>query len=148
MFLLLTSFIDPALQKYVNNFCLEAGKRNIQIKNSKIIDIKFPSFLEDSILKISKQKPDWSGLCLTNINDSSKFIFINATQFYYFDTVFRELLIFHELFHACFNLEHCELENSIMNEITSKTETKNYLKHRDQILDSLFYGIEKNNPTR
>jgi hypothetical protein len=77
-----------------------------------------------------------------NKRTNETFVFINPTIFYYSDETGREMLVFHELFHAYFKVPHSD-DEVIMKINISDAEAKHYLLNRKQTLDTLFNKIPR-----
>jgi hypothetical protein len=130
--------IDPALKPYVDRFEYECKIRGV-VLNRNIKCVKFPSFKEDSIMRIKDEKPQWIGVNITD-NNGNSYVFLNPTFWYYYDDDTRELNVFHELFHAYFNMPH--IPDAIMCGKLSITNVNEYKKNRKEILDRMFKYIK------
>ena len=132
-------FIDPAICSYVKEFNKEVEVRGFQISKN-ITCIKFPNHYEDSVFRFDHYNPSWSGVVVENINNKEKGVFFNAKVWYMSDETGKEMMVFHELFHAYFNIPHSDNE-VIMKACPTNAECIYYKNHKKEILDKIFKSI-------
>jgi hypothetical protein len=135
--------VEPVINQYVQRFKQECIKRGFTPVNCKIKCIKFPNHYEDSVFRFDYFKPgkEWGGVVVENIKNGDIGIFLNPRLWYMSDTIGREMMIFHELFHAYFNLPHTD-DEILMKAVTTDTECNYYKNHRIQILNDIFKLIK------
>jgi hypothetical protein len=92
-------YIDKGLQPYVIEFDHIIYNSGIDINYGSLVLIKFSDRLQDNILGIA-----WG------MNHDVTVIDINRRQFYRLSLQERRLVIFHEMAHDVFNLEHGSID--------------------------------------
>lgn len=137
-------FVEPALKKYVESFDKECSKRGLSPNTNLIKCVKFPGGADNDMYKFNEQQPygaDWAGVALTNRNTGAKYVFLNPQTFYMSDETGREMLVYHELFHAFFNAPH--LDNELLKAKLSDADAVYYLKNRKAVLDKIFLNVKQ-----
>lgn len=134
--------IDPILSGYVQGFEHEARSRGFN--NFPHVEcVKFPTQYEDSVLEISKQKPGgWDGVAIF-YGSGEILVFISRKAFELSDDTGKEMIVYHELFHAYFRYPHvtgCQLMRE--GNITSE-EAAYYRDNKKKVLDQVFNKIQK-----
>jgi hypothetical protein len=136
--------IDPAISCYYNSFLKECEKHKVRPEASKLIAIKFPNQAEWNQLKFDKVAPNgrWGGVAvIDSLNDI--IVFFHPTFWYSSDSTGREMIAFHEFFHACFRLQHIS-NNLLMKRCAASNEDARYYRiHKDAILNEVFDFLKK-----
>jgi len=100
--------------------------------------------LDNQQFKFNTQQPfgpDWVGVALTNNQTGEKYVFINPSQWYMSDRTGKEIIVYHELFHAYFGLPHTNSE--ILKPSPTDADAVYYLHNRKAVLDKVFSSLEQ-----
>jgi len=141
-----TYLVEDQLKPYVesfNNECQMRGYDPVQLSVS-IKCVKFPGSLDNQQFKFNTQQPfgpDWVGVALTNNQTGEKYVFINPSQWYMSDRTGKEIIVYHELFHAYFGLPHSD--NEILKPSPTDADAAYYLKNRNAVLDKVFEQVKE-----
>ena len=135
--------VEPALKKYVVSFNKECKGRGLKPNTELIKCVKFPGETDNDMFKFNEQQPygdEWAGVALTNKNTGAKYVFLNPQTFYMSDETGREMLVYHELFHAFFNTPH--QDNELLKPTLSDADALYYLNNRKAVLDKVFSNVK------
>lgn len=130
--------IEPVIKPYVERFYHECQLRCVELKRH-LICVKFPSYKEDSVMRLKVENPQWIGVHIRD-NKGNSLVFINPTYWYYYDDITNEINVFHELLHAYFALPH--IPDAVMCEKLTVTNVDYYKKNRKEELDRIFKYIK------
>ncbi len=133
---------DPILSGYVESFQYEARIRGINHFNF-LKCVKFPTYTEDSVFEISKQKPaGWDGVAIF-YESGDILVFINRIAFDNSDEFGKEMIVYHELFHAYFNYPHVPGCLMMKEEKITSADAAFYRNNKKKVLDQVFNRIRK-----
>lgn len=113
---------------YVARFLYEADIRGVKIDRAKVPSIDYDDLLNyyttNAVLGICKQGP--------------KIIVLNTRTWDTMSPTKKEIVIFHELAHCLLGIrEHSNRSISLLSAVIPNES--DYLKHRTEVLDNLFY---------